>query len=532
MKALLMFERDDFHPDPVLMEAIDHPYRRNRQPEPTAAEPVGQMDMISDLELERLWDAMANGDAVVYVSVRTAMLDPLQSIPAIRYRQAVLGDCLAQPAVVREIYALALQAIAEERKAWSITSWSNHGEALLRRCVSVIEALVPILKRLRAVAEKDGGQFASRGFKRFFQTLCNQLDDAYFEEIEQHLGQLRFRHGVMISARLGEASQGVDYVLRAARPENAGRFRLRHAQLAKPTYSYTVPARDEAGGQALGRLRDRGLDLVANALGQSTDHIVAFFKALRGELGFYVGCLNLREQLSANGEPTCLPDPQERGTLLRCARGLYDPCLSLQVGGCVTGNELAGDGKPLIVVTGANQGGKSTFLRSLGVAQLMLQAGMFTAAESFTASVATGVFTHYKREEDATMRSGKFDEELARMAQIAGALDNGCLLLCNESFAATNEREGSDIAYEFLEAMRAIGVTVVFVTHLYDLAHRYQQNHPATTLFLRAGRAADGRRSYRLAQAPPLPTSYGQDLYRRTFPDDEPARGGALAASR
>ena len=133
---------------------------------------------------------------------------------------------------------------------------------------------------------------------------------------------------------------------------------------------------------------------------------------------------------------------------------------------------MAADGKRLVMITGANQGGKSTFLRSLGLAQLMMQAGMFVAAESFTASVSTGIFTHFKREEDATMERGKLDEELGRMSEIAGQIRPGCLLLCNESFASTNEREGSEIARQVIRALTEAGIRVVFVTHLYDLAQR------------------------------------------------------------
>ena len=62
----------------------------------------------------------------------------------------------------------------------------------------------------------------------------------------------------------------------------------------------------------------------------------------------------------------------------------------------------------------------------------MMQSGMFVAAESFRASVSAGVFTHYRREEDAAMKSGKLDEELARMSAIADAITPGCLLLCNQ----------------------------------------------------------------------------------------------------
>jgi DNA mismatch repair ATPase MutS len=127
------------------------------------------------------------------------------------------------------------------------------------------------------------------------------------------------------------------------------------------------------------------------------------------------------------------------------------------------------------------------------------------------------VFTHYKREEDATMTAGKFDEELGRMGALAPAIEAGALVLCNESFAATNEREGSEIAGEVIRALTDRGASVVFVTHLYELAHRFEQHHRDTTLFLRADRDGDGRRSFQLTEAGPLPTSYGQDVYQQVF---------------
>jgi DNA mismatch repair ATPase MutS len=147
----------------------------------------------------------------------------------------------------------------------------------------------------------------------------------------------------------------------------------------------------------------------------------------------------------------------------------------------------------------------------------MMQAGMFVAAESFTASVTAGIFTHFKREEDATMEKGKLDEELARMDVIAGQIRPGCLLLANESFASTNEREGSEIARQIIRALTEAGVRIVFVTHMYDLSSHYYAEHDPEMLFLRAERQPDGHRTFRLPPGQPLPTSYGEDLYQEVF---------------
>jgi DNA mismatch repair ATPase MutS len=247
---------------------------------------------------------------------------------------------------------------------------------------------------------------------------------------------------------------------------------------------------------------------------------------LRAELGFYVACLNLHEQLADKGEPTCFPQPIAPGTRALATQGLYDVSLALHVRAGVVGNDVDADHRSLVMITGANQGGKSTFLRSVGLAQLMMQCGMFVAAESLRASVVDGIFTHFKREEDATMESGKLDEELNRMSDIADAITPNSILLCNESFAATNEREGSEIARQVIRALLDSGIAVFFVTHLFDLANGFYLQELATALFLRAERQPDGRRTFRLVKGEPLPTSYGEDSYRRVFgaaPDPAPA---------
>jgi len=115
------------------------------------------------------------------------------------------------------------------------------------------------------------------------------------------------------------------------------------------------------------------------------------------------------------------------------------------------------------------------------------------------------------------MEKGKLEEELARMNGITGQITPGGLLLCNESFASTNEREGSEIARQVIGALTEAGIRVVFVTHLYDLAQRCHAQNTGGALFLRAERCSDGRRTFRLLEGKPLPTSYGQDLYRQVF---------------
>ena len=153
----------------------------------------------------------------------------------------------------------------------------------------------------------------------------------------------------------------------------------------------------------------------------------------------------------------------------------------------------------------------------------MMQAGMFVSANSFASEVCDGIFTHYKREEDASMESGKWDEELNRMSAIVDSVKSNSLLLFNESFASTNEREGSEIASNIVNALLDRNVKIFFVTHLYQFAHFFARKS-ATAIFLRAERRPDGTRPFKLIEAEPLQTSYGGDLYRAIFGGGETRR--------
>jgi DNA mismatch repair ATPase MutS len=331
----------------------------------------------------------------------------------------------------------------------------------------VLNYLIEVLRKLRSASEQYGAKFESEGFRNLFAMLEAELTDEYFANIKAHLKEMKFRAGVLISAQLGKGNKGINYVLR--KPRTRQHWLISWLQqyfgIRESGYTFVLDPRDENGARALSEMNDRGINLVANALAQSTDHILDFFKILTAELAFYIGCLNLQEQLAKKGEPICWPEPLPATERKHSFRGLYDVCLSLCLRQRVIGNDVNADEKDLIVITGANQGGKSTFLRSVGLAQLMMQAGMFVPAESFSANVCPSVFTHFKREEDASMKSGKFDEELTRMSEIAEHLLPNSMLLFNESFAATNEREGSEIARQIVSALLEKGYKIFFVSH-------------------------------------------------------------------
>jgi MutS domain V len=514
MKAHLLYEAQDFDFEAGL--------------------PPGHEAVIQDLELTTLLRAMASGDKFLAEVSTKVLLASLDDPQAIRYRQQVLADCLTEPAVIREMYAVAVGALQDKRNLW----WGGYGgryqspSSNLLGAVGHLEGYVARLRQLRKIADDHAAKFRSQGMKTLFATLQRELDDEYFEEISYHLKQLRFRAGVLISAELARDNSGINFVLRAGGDARRP-WKERLGIGPRSSYSFTLPPRDEAGSQILADLTGRGVNLVANAAAQSADHIGSYFTMLRVELGFYVSCLNLADRLAAKKVPTAVPEPAQPSSFTFSCTDLRDTCLELQSDSPVVGNDVYADGKSLVIITGANSGGKSTFLRSVGLAQLMMQCGLFVTAQSYQANMALGIFTHFIREEDPSMTSGRLDDELRRMSAIADQIRPYCLLLFNESFAGTNEREGSEIGYQVVRALLDAQVKVFFVTHRFDFAERFRRQRARSTLFLRAERWPDGSRNYKLAVKDPLPTSFGEDLYYRLggWLDEDKALASAAAAT-
>ena len=210
-------------------------------------------DLTQDLELNTLLLAMASGDEFLRDVARKAVLASLYEPGAILYRQGILVDCLEQPEIVRELYAIAVDAIARERKVWGWTS-DKYPDSTLHRSVDVLKVFVELLKRLRHIVDEHGPQFRSEGFRRLFAMLSTELNDEYLRVVDGHLERLAFRNGTLISAELGDGNKGVNYILRK-RPYTAQRWIERVQDWMAQWTSrdsaanyYEIHERDETGG--------------------------------------------------------------------------------------------------------------------------------------------------------------------------------------------------------------------------------------------------------------------------------------------
>lgn len=480
---------------------------RDRDLHGTPAAPPRSEELRRNLGLDRLLPVMAAGDDALYSVAESMLLGDVASVADIRYRHEVLRDCLAHPDAVDDLRRIAAAAVERERHNYFGLFTRATPDKVLYRSLDVLDMFVDAFAELRAACDRWRGGFSSTGFDAFFSCIATDLDDDYLATVRAHLKELRFAKGELISVRLGAGAHGTDHVLRHPDRSTWRRLRGRDGTI-------DLDVDDPAAAEALAVLAGRGIRTAADAVAQAAEHVAAYFRTIADELGFYRAVMNLLAALDERGAPWCLPEPSARG--LSC-RGLYHPVLALDAREPAVGNDVDTEDASVTMITGANHGGKTTLLRSIGTAQLMLRCGMPVPAREYRGTVHPQVLTHFGGEERDDDTAGRLEEEMGRMSAIADVIRPGALLLCNESLASTNEREGAALAQQIVETMRDGGITVVYVTHMYELARGLADAADPRHAFLRAERLDSGDRTFRVLPGRPLPTSHGEDLFQRIF---------------
>ena len=461
--------------------------------------PFGWEDLSQDLCLEPVFSAMADGDPVIYDSVSNQMFALLPDMEAISCRQEIMKDVLRNPESVSEFYALtgaALQKQGEESLRFGAALTITQ---MFDRSKKRMHLLLNALRQLKALEEREKQNFRSAGFTRLFDSWEQELSADFFRGADALMEELEFPSGMKVEARTELKGFSDTYRL------------LLHPGRPGAEHVFTVADTDRRGQGDLLHRKEAALSKTVLELSQAVCCICSWLETLRRELAFYMGGLNLYRKLKARGLPAVFPGKSEKGWK---GQNLYELNVALTAEAPV-GNDLAVEER--CILTGADIGGKTTYIKAVAQSQLLLQCGLFVCADHFLAPAVRGIFTHFQREEDPSMVSGKLAEELDRIGGIVDHIHPGSVLFSDESFCSTNEKEGAEMALQVTEALRSCGVSVFAVTHLYPFAkHAWEEEREHWT-FLCSERLENGTRTFRILPGAPRETAYSADLYREIY---------------
>jgi hypothetical protein len=492
---------------------------------------------VDDLDLHEVIHRLAAGEQRREAYVRR-LLDLLCDDPEVLcYRQDVLRDLLSSATLRDRLWSVVriigdLLAWRKKPAAWSVSR-------IARRVAELEHYVAGLLELREALAD---AAVRAPGLVALRRYVLDLTDAPSFRVLQAELPQLRATLDRVRSVTLGinltqDLTPDSATVLGFDTRPLAGRASLLDRLFAGdgPRGISPLHEADVAGGgnalyRDLRKLLEEVVHPVADALSRHTRVSAYALTELEPELHFLLCAAGLAAELERAGLPVCLPEiapAEERITRLD---GGYNVALALRLlrdGGTMVTNAVALDAAAarVWIVTGPNRGGKTTYTRAVGQAQVLFQAGLFVAGSAARISPADGVYTHFVAAERAEAGAGRLDEEAERLARIfAGATDRSLILL-NEVLAGTSTVEALGLATDAVRGLRRLGARAVYTTHLHELAARVAEINRTTPGGARVGSlvavvedegaAVIGprhRRTFRIVPGPPRYVSYASEI--------------------
>lgn len=298
---------------------------------------------------------------------------------------------------------------------------------------------------------------------------AERLDHAV-SEAERHLAfASRFDISFAQDSYLTAASPRVPYV------ETVRECAKRLGFMSSAQDAHTK-MRTHPGGIDVGEAIDAPLSsLFADRLRAAGDALVPVSELeiqalarLSEELAFCLDLLSFIDSARDAGLPICYPAVADKR--MYRASGAYDFTLLYKKITDIVPNDIdlsETDGAFFFLV-GANGGGKTTYLRTVGGNLLLFLAGSPIFARDAEIYPFSDVRTHFPVDERSS-ETGRLDDELLRVNSMLDAAGRGSIFLFNETFSGTNDRYGCELAKRTADRMVSENLFGLFVTHFHEL---------------------------------------------------------------
>ncbi len=475
----------------------------------------------------------------------------------INYRLDAIDDLINVPRLMPEIYKFLTSMLDNDRKNLKKFTNPTSFDGFRSRLDSFLN-YIECVDGMHSFYEKYGGQIKSAAIKSLF---------SYFEEISGSDDYIRLKQLAQeLSESLAHRIKSVTVAINfdeMMTPVSAGIVGYSDREyVEKPTVLDRIlyfnakknpnqvegslfrkymtddpfekdPAVNEADARlfkALSKITDGYVDKLSDVF--RTYQKIGFddISGIQEQLDLYDGMIRLIQTAQFKQIPMCRPvilNAQERRTELK---NVYDMCLmksALVSRPDAVGDELIvrndismdDDGR-FYILTGANNGGKTTFIRAVGIVQLMAQAGLYVPAQYCEISPVDHIYTHFPREEETGINASRFTTEIKQFKRISDTITKNSLLLMNESIQSTTPKECVEIAAELVRIFTVIGARGAFATHLTELAFMCdgfnsdpQCRSKVQSIIVRVDEDTE-RRIYKVVKGLPGDHSYASTVFR------------------
>lgn len=197
------------------------------------------------------------------------------------------------------------------------------------------------------------------------------------------------------------------------------------------------------------------------------DRTLALFSR---EIQFFLSWLDYTDTVKAKGLPFCYPTFSDRIDGVYCTSN-YDLALSYITKGDIVTNDFSFNSlEQIIVLTGPNQGGKTTYARAFGQTHYLASLGLFVPGKEAKVFMFDKIFTHFGKGEDLSDQEGKLKDDLIRLRKIFDEATKNSIIIVNEIFNSTIINDALILGKFMVETLISLGSPALVITFLDELA--------------------------------------------------------------
>ena len=504
-------------------------------------------DYTTNLELEQL----ARLISPEYSTNIMRVFGQLSTDPeTLNYRLDILEDFLNVPALEAVLYENIHKLYINEHVNVQKLGLADSFYALNQRLES-LKTFIECITKCHEFCDKNRDKFNSAALKGLTDYFASVYNSDYFDEVKRETDEcLRILakgvKSVTVGINFDDMMRPVEAMLLSVSTDaikKKGRFDWLFSRVGDTgrAIGKTHSLYNENGGvndleaPLFRELKEINAEYISHLdtairayFKKSTEDILTF----ESQMSFYIGAKRIVEAVRARGLDMCRPKYLPMEDRKMNAKGIFDLSFYIQMVGSdpmgslkdkiITNECRFDDDGRFFVLTGANNGGKTTYTRAVGIIQVFAQAGIYVPCSECEISPVDYIYTHFPKEEEVGLNTSRFTQECKQFKETVDTATRHSLLLLNESIQSTTPTECVYIATELTKIFRCVGVRGIYATHLLELAksldrlnEEVEGDTKLVSIVTTVDRTADNRRLYRIERAEPQEFGYARTIYEK-----------------
>ncbi len=415
------------------------------------------------------------------------------------YRQDILEDFMRIPQLEVQL-SESLRTINENAHSVFAKAGATQSFFELEKSIADIESFIECMQECHVFFQKYGSKVRSAGLKLVFEELDKQYQSDNFNIVVNEISELKKAIGseirsVVFGVNLDNLMRPTQIMLLSISQDELRKKTLfdrllgsaRQAEPISEIYSRkctdgTIDRVNEVFFSELDKLSSGYMKRFNSAIDHLYRESTSYLIQLAPQIDFYLGVKRFIERVNNLGLNMCRPKLVPLSERKFVCKDMYDPVLAnkyvtftvrdrMEVR-IFTNDCSLDDSARILILSGANNGGKTTYTRAAGVNQILAQSGLYVAASSAVISLCSGIFTHFPKKEEIGINTSRFAEECKTFRSTIETADSHSLVLMNESLSSTNPYYSGIIGEELIKIFADIGCRMIFNTHFAELSQK------------------------------------------------------------